>query len=137
RVIAESGLVYLRGTMMPATFALYTLGSANISAVSMANLGFSFAYFTDAKSLVMASMAHCSWITAAIKGRKKMVALSLGLAGLTAAVTSVLFTLYLGYETGAYNFQAFEFRTHPNILSYWVNQMQTYNPPDWKRLGFF
>lgn len=137
RVIAESGLVYLRGTIMPPTFALYTLGSANISPASMANLGFSFAYFTDAKSLAMASMAHCSWITAAIKGRKRMVALSLALAGLTAAVTSVVFTLYLGYETGAYNFQAFEFRTHPNILNYWVNQMQTFDPPDAKRLGFF
>ena len=133
RVIAESGLVYLRGSMMPPTFALYTLGSANIPAASMANFAFSFAYFTDAKSLAMASMAHCSWITAAIKGRKRMVAIALALAGITAAISSVVFTLYLGYETGAYNFRAFEFRTHPRIFDYWVRQMQTHNPPDWKR----
>ncbi|MDA0710925.1 MAG: hypothetical protein O3B73_12020 [bacterium] len=137
RVIAESGLVYLRGTIMPPTFALYVLGSANISQASMANLAFSFAYFTDAKSLAMASMAHCAWITAAIKGRKRLVAVSLVLAGVTAAVTSVAFTLYLGYETGAYNFNAFEFTTHASILNYWVAQMQTFDPPDWKRLGFF
>ena len=137
RVIAESGLVYLRGSMMPPTFALYTLGSANIPAASMANFAFSFAYFTDAKSLAMASMAHCSWITAAIKGRKRMVAIALVLAGIAAAVSSVAFTLYLGYETGAYNFRAFEFRTHPRIFDYWIRQMQTFNPPDWKRIGFF
>ncbi len=137
RVIAESGLVYLRGTVMPPTFALYTLGSSHISPASMANLAFSFAYFTDAKSLAMASMAHCSWITARIRGTKHLVAAALALAGFVAAITSVSFTLYLGYQTGAYNFNAFEFNTHSSIFNYWVNQMQTFDPPDWKRLGFF
>ena len=89
---------------MPPTFALYTLGSANIPPASMANLAFLFADLTDAKSLAMASMAHCSWITAAIRGRKRMVALSLVLAGIAAAVSSVAFTLYLGYETVFHHF---------------------------------
>ena len=40
-----------------------------------------------------------------IKGRKRMVAIALALAGITAAISSVVFTLYLGYETGAYNFR--------------------------------
>jgi hypothetical protein len=53
------------------------------------------------------------------------------------ALTSVLTTLHLGYSHGAYNFNAFEFQTHPGIFNYYVNQMQTALPPDWKRLGFF
>ena len=56
-----------------------------------------------------------------------MVAIALVLAGITAAISSVAFTLYLGYETGAYNFRAFEFRTHPRIFDYWIRQMQTFN----------
>ena len=49
----------------------------------------------------------------------------------------MVFTLYLGYEHGAYNFRAFEFRAHPNIFNYYVRQMETSLPPDWKRLGFY
>ena len=137
RIVAESGLVYLRGTVMPPIFALYALGSAAIPPASMATFGFSFAYFTDAKSLAMTSTAHCARIAAAVRGNKRPVALSLATAGLAGVLTSVLFTLYLGYEQGAYNFNAFEFRTHPHIFSYWVKQMQTVSPPDWARLGFF
>ena len=52
-------------------------------------------------------------------------------------MTSVAFTLHLGYEYGAYNFKAFEFRTHPNIFNYYLRQMETAVGPDWKRLGFY
>ena len=137
RVIAETGLVYLRGSIMPPSFALFSIGSSAIRPQSMATLAYSFAYFTDAKSLAMASAAHISWITAAVRGSKKPVAVSLAIAGLVAAATSIAFTLYLGYEHGAYNFRAFEFRTHPRIFNYYIKQMETALPPDLKRLGFF
>ena len=137
RVIAETGLVYLRGSIMPPSFALFTVGSAAIRPSTMVTFANSFGYFTDAKSLAMASSAHISWLAAAVRGSKKPFAGALVVAGLTAAVTSIAFTLYLGYEHGAYNFRAFEFRTHPNIFNYYVRQMETYLPPDWKRLGFY
>ena len=137
KIIAESGLVYLRGTLMPPTFALYAVGSASIPPASMATFAFSFAYFTDAKSLAMSSAAHCARITAAVRGNKRPVLLALAGAGAAGALTSVLMTLHLGYARGAYNFNAFELQTHPGIFNYYVNQMQTALPPDWKRLGFF
>jgi hypothetical protein len=137
RVIAETGLVYLRGSVMPPSFALFSIGSASISPTTMTTFANSFAYFTDAKSLAMASSAHISWLAASVKGSKKPFAAALALAGVLAAVTSVAFTLYLGYEHGAYNFRAFEFRAHPNIFNYYVRQMDTSLPPDWNRLGFY
>jgi hypothetical protein len=137
RVIAETGLVYLRGSVMPPSFALFTVGSASMRASSMVAFANSFAYFTDAKSLAMGSSVHISWLAAAVKGSKKPFAAALAGAGVVAAVTSVAFTLYLGYEHGAYNFRAFEFRTHPGILNYYVKQMDTSLPPDWKRLSFY
>ena len=137
RVIAETGLVYLRGSVMPPSFALFTVGSASIRASSMVTFANSFAYFTDAKSLVMASSAHISWLAASVKGSKKPFAGALTIAGIVAAVTSVAFTLYLGYEHGAYNFRAFEFRTHPNIFNYYIRQMDLSLGPDLKRLGFY
>jgi hypothetical protein len=137
RVMAETGLVYLRGTVMPPSFALFTIGSASIRPASMATLAYSFAYFTDAKSLVMASSAHIARITAAVRGSKKPLTAALAFAGLVAALTSVAFTLHLGYEYGAYNFKAFEFRTHPGIFDYYLNQMETAVGPDWQRLGFY
>ncbi len=137
RVIAETGLVYLRGSVMPPSFALFTVGSASMRPSTLVTFANSFAYFTDAKSLATASSAHISWLAAAVKGSKKPFAGALTIAGLVAAVTSVVFTLYLGYEHGAYNFRAFEFRAHPNIFNYYVRQMETSLPPDWKRLGFY
>jgi hypothetical protein len=137
RVIAETGLVYLRGSVMPPSFALFTVGSASIRSSTMVTFANSFAYFTDAKSLAMASSTHISWLAAAVRGSKKPFAGALAIAGVSAAVVSVVFTLYLGYEHGAYNFRAFEFRTHPNIFNYYVRQMETGLPPDWKRLGFY
>ncbi len=137
RVMAETGLVYLRGTVMPPSFALFSVGSAAIRPASMATFAYSFGYFTDAKSLVMASSAHIARLTAAVRGSKKPITAALTFAGLAAAVTSVAFTLHLGYEYGAYNFRAFEFRTHPNIFNYYLRQMETALGPDWERLGFY
>lgn len=137
RVIAETGLVYIRGTVMPPSFALFTIGSASIPPATMVTFASSFAYFTDAKSLAMATSAHIAWVTAAVKGQKQRILLALAAAGVVGALTSVIFTLYLGYEHGAYNFRAFEFRTHPHIFTYYVKQMETANPPDIARLGFY
>ena len=137
RVIAETGLVYLRGSVMPPTFALFSLGSGAIGPSSMVTFANSFAYFTDAKSLATASSVHICWLAAAVRGSKKAFTGALLAAGAAAAVTSVAFTLYLGYEHGAYNFRAFEFRTHPHIFTYFVRKSEESLPPDWWRLAFY
>jgi len=137
RVIAETGLVYLRGSVMPPSFALFSVGSKAMRPPTLVTFANSFGYFTDAKSLAAASAAHISWLAAAVKGSKKPLAGALTLAGLVAAVTSVVFTLYLGYEHGAYNFKAFEFRTHPHIFDRYIRHMEASLGPDLKRLGFY
>ena len=58
RVIAETGLVYLRGSIMPPSFALFTVGSAAIRPSTMVTFANSFGYFPDAKSLrIMLSLS--------------------------------------------------------------------------------
>jgi len=137
RIVAESGLVYLRGTMMPPTFALFAVGSARISPRTMATFAHSYGYFTDAKSLAMSSTAHCAKIASVVRGNKKPFVFSLAAAGLAAVITSVAFTMYLAYQTGAYNFGAFEFSTHPMIFDYFVNKTKTSLSPDWVRMAFY
>lgn len=137
KIIAESGLVYLRGPLTAQAFTWHALGATALAGPSAAILGLSFAFFCDAKGFVMPSLVHIAKVSGNIKQRKKQISVIVGLAVLMGFVAATWYVIYEGYNFGAYNFGATSFNS--SNISIW-NQVvsRTRNPfgPDWRRISF-
>ena len=106
----EGGLILLRGPMITQHFTAYTLGVPTISSQSMTALADSYAWFCDIKSFFMPAVAHASKLSDALKLNRNTILVSVGLALVTGVLTSMYYTLYMGYAEGAYNYGDWIFR---------------------------
>ena len=110
RIVIEGGLVFLRGPMIAQHFTAYTLGVSGISPQSMTALAVSYAWFCDIKSFFMPAVAHASKLGDALKLNRRTILCSVGLALVAGVVTSMYYTLSMGYAEGAYNYGDWIFR---------------------------
>ena len=138
RIVAESGLVYLRTSMAAQSLAIHTLGSMNISPFSMAAIAVSYAFVCDGKAYVMPGVAHIGKLSASMRGSPRALAGVVFFATLMSAALSVAFTIWLAYQYGANNFHQWQFRSgNIHFYSQIVSKMRSPAPPNWGKLGFF
>lgn len=137
RIVVEGGLVFLRGPIIPQSFTVYTLGSANLSPHSLTALGFSYAWFCDIIATFMPNGANAAKIGHALRISKRAMFWSIALALLVGFGISLWYTLYLGYQTGAYNFGEHVFTRGGDIpFDNIVSKMKNSFPTDWRRMSF-
>ena len=137
RIVIESGLVFLRGPLIPQSFTIHTLGSSSISGPSMTALAFSYAWVCDLKSFFMPAAAHATKLSDEMKLKKEAVLLAIGISIMLGLFVSILYTLHIGYHHGAYNFGGHIFRGGCTIpFESIVNKMLNPFGPDWRRLFF-
>ncbi len=137
RLVAEGGLVYIRGPQVPQVTTTYILGSRAISPVSMTVLALSYAVIVEIKAHFISSAAHAAKLADAIKLRKKEVLLAICIALAVSICVSVWYTLSMGYQHGAYNYGRWMFRggatiPYENSVADMINPYGT----DWRRLLF-
>ncbi|MBM3264936.1 MAG: hypothetical protein FJY97_16120 [candidate division Zixibacteria bacterium] len=124
RVVAEAGLINLDLPYNAHDFTVFSYGSANVSKLDLTLLTLSQTFCRNWRTLGMNAMAHLARvgdeIGVARKGMLPVMILALAAAG----VTSVVYTLYLGYHSpGADQFTG-EFgnaRTGWSTLATWIN----------------
>jgi len=138
RIVAEGGLAFARGPMVAQTFTSFVLGSSSISHQSMTSLAVSYAGFCEIKNSFMPAFAHCARLSDALKAHRRSVAWAVALAVLGAAAVSVPWTVYLGYQHGAYNFETWIF-SYGGLkpYEYVVQKMRNPFDVDAGRLAFF
>lgn len=110
RIVSEVGLVFVSMPVGVQSFVISTVGSQNLSPSSMTTLAFSNAIYSYGKGLFMPAVTHGAKIadTCPSTDRRRVLwALLLAFGGGT--IASIIFTLYLGYSYGAYNFNDFPF----------------------------
>ena len=136
RIVIEGGLVFLRGPMIAQHLTTYSLGVSSISPASMAALAVSYAWFCDIKSFFMPAVAHAAKLSDALRMRPRSVAVAVAAALVLGVGTSLTYTLWIGYEHGAYNFGDWIFRggaeTPYNAI---INKMRNPFDTGWLRLG--
>lgn len=110
RIVAEGGLVYLRGPIVPQIFVAYALGPSAISASSLVGLAFTYAWIGDLKVILMPYLFHSVKIGETLKLHRKTVYRAIIITLVAAGVTAIWYTLYLGYQHGAYNYGRYAFR---------------------------
>lgn len=138
RIVAESGLVYLRAPITPQSFVFYSVGIAHMAPATATSLGLSYCHFGLGNTFVMSQFAHIARLAAplGLKGRNVLVATALAVA--IGLATSICYTIHLGYEHGAYNFGVYTFRYgNQTIFNNLVSKMKNPFGVDWARLAFF
>ena len=105
RVVAETGLVSLD---LPASSAnevtVQFVGSANISPETLTTMWLSQTYSRNWRTLGMVSIAHCAKVGDQTGGLGRGVFGAITLALGLSFLTSVVYTMYLGYDGGASQF---------------------------------
>ena len=138
RIVAESGLLYVRGPISAQVFSLYLIGSGTFGPASVTAMGLTYTTVSQGRGLFMPALTQIARLRDFVAGNRRHVLWAIVLAFVVAIVTSLVTTLYLGYTYGTQNFTTWHIRagglwvfddTAAKILSPFYT--------DWKRLQFF
>ena len=137
RIVAESGLIYVRGPISAQSLGCYVLGADALSPASLTTLAFTYTLIANGRALFMTGLVHAARIGQMLKANKRWLALAVCLGVLVGTLVSVAVTIHLGYQHGAANFQDAPFSgLSRSIFQDTVKKMKNPFPTSWERLGF-
>ena len=137
RVIAQTGLVYMRSPMTPPLFVLGALGTIGVPPQGLVGMVGTYSLVVNGRAPLMPGIFHMSWIGAKIgkKGRRMFTAMAIGL--ICAYVVGAAYIIYISYTHGAATFHAAPYTTHgPQIYDAIIKKMQARTDIDFERLMF-
>jgi len=139
KIVAQSGLVYVRGTMTAQNFTLHSLGTLRLGPQNLVSLAMTFTFIFDGNPYFFPSLSHSARIAGRLpRLNKRAFAAVLVATFVVAFLFSVAYTLYLGYTVGAYNSGAWTLTgSHSFIYNALIAKMRDPKPPDVGRLTFF
>ncbi|HCR16874.1 MAG TPA: hypothetical protein DIU35_05270 [Candidatus Latescibacteria bacterium] len=139
RIVSDVGLVFVSMPVGAQRFVTSALGSQNLSGSSLTVLAFTNTIQAYGKGLFMPSVTHSAKIADSCprSGRRGLLA-GIFLAFAIGSTVSILYTLQLGYQYGAYNFNDFPFTRYSKAgFSSVLAQMRNPEPVDQFQLSLF
>ncbi len=103
KLIAQTGLVYLMGTVRPQIFSTCALGTTAWSGSTWAAMTLTYTFSCDGNPYLMPNISHAARITRSLKGSKRGMFWLLFSAAVVTFLFAVWYTLYMGYTEGASN----------------------------------
>jgi len=138
RVVVEGGLLFVRAPMIPQTFVIYGLGSANVEPQSLISMAISYSWLHELKGFFMPASAHAAKLADDLPRNKRWImTYCVLIAAVVGMAVSFAYTIYIGYERGALNFSRWIFAYGcqvPYVEA--VNAMRAKAPPDLSRWMF-
>ena len=137
RIVAESGLIYVRGPLSAQSFAIYLVGADAVSPPSLTALAFTYTLIANGRALFAPAFAHVARLGESMKvnRRKLLTVVLIGLA--VGTLVSIAITLKLGYQYGAYNFRDAPFSgLSRSVFRDTVSKMRSPFPRSWERITF-
>ncbi|MEE2709060.1 MAG: DUF6785 family protein [Gemmatimonadota bacterium] len=117
RIVAEAGVVLLDFPLIAHDFAISIVGSSKMTASSLTVMGVANPFVRNWRTFGMTTMAHIAKISDDILGEKRRLFGVACLSLLVSIVTSIGYTIYLGYATiGASNFGEWGFTDGKRFL---------------------
>jgi hypothetical protein len=105
RIIAQTGMAFLDLPVNAHHFTILTLGTAHIDPQSLTALGLASAYARNWRGMGIGTIAQSDKVMSDLQQKKQGLFGLMTLTFLISLLTSILFTIYIGYTTiGAYNF---------------------------------
>ena len=143
RIIVESGLVFLRGTLTAQAFVWHVLGVTGMGPFGATALGLTYTFFCDAKTFGITALAHVPRLSLAMESKNRRALVPVVLVGcLLGAATVIGFTLYQGYHVvGSYNFGVVSFNgSSDSAVGIWTHTSNRIGGnvlgTDWRRIRF-
>ncbi len=138
RIVSETGLAYMRTSLAEQYAAIYTLGTRNLSPTSLTGLSLTYTLVSQGKGLFMTPFVHVARLADLIRGHRRRLVPALALVILVGIVADVLFTIHLGYKTGAFNFNVWPF-SRAGLLAYsaTASQIRAAFDTSWERMAVF
>ena len=103
RIISETGLPIIKATMIPAGFAVSTVGVPALGVKGMVATGYTMVWCGDLLVFMMAPLANGLKLASETGGNRRRLFWGVLAAMLVALVASVWFTVELAYEHGSMN----------------------------------
>jgi hypothetical protein len=116
RIVAESGLMYARMPITPQSVTFYTIGISNMEATSSAALALSYSTFGLGNTFGASTLAHIARLGAELRLKTRSLFAVTIFALVLSLLVSAVFTLYLGYSHGAYNFNVYTFSAGNQVV---------------------
>ncbi|HID95477.1 MAG TPA: hypothetical protein EYP53_05395 [Candidatus Latescibacteria bacterium] len=136
RLVAETGMIYVRAPLTAQSFTQFALGTSSLSAPTMTAIAFSYALIADTKCLTMPAFGHVGKIADAIK-QKRRILLAVSISLLVSIGVSIWYTLYLGYTHGTLSYGNWIFNGGNRVpFDMMVAKMRNPFGTDWSRLSF-
>ncbi|HCR16519.1 MAG TPA: hypothetical protein DIU35_03465 [Candidatus Latescibacteria bacterium] len=107
KMVAEIGLLYTPSTLVAEGFVVATMGTANMTPGSVTVLAFSQNMVCYNKGMVMPPLVHVTRLSDYLERGRGMLLLAAFGALVVSYLVSVVYTLWLGYGEGAFNFNAY------------------------------
>jgi len=136
KLMAETGMIYVRAPLTAQSFTQFTLGTASLSPPTMTAIAFSYALIADTKCLVFPAFGHIAKLADTIKN-KRGILLAVAISLMVSVGVSIWYSLYLGYNHGVQSYGNWIF--YPgNRVSFDMMVAKLRNPygTDWGRLSF-
>ena len=109
KMVAEIGLPYTPTTLQAEGFVVAAVGTENMSPGSVTVLAFSQNLHCYGKGMVLPPLTNIIRISDFIRYNTRRLLLAVVAAFAVSYAVSVVYTLWLGYSGGAYNFNAYPF----------------------------
>jgi hypothetical protein len=137
RVIAQTGLVYMRSPLTPPAFVLGICGTLGVPPSAVVGMVGAYSVVVNGRAPLMPGIFHMAYLGAKIgkRGRRMMLAVAIGLV--TAYVVGTIYMIYISYQQGASTLGGIPFRIHgPQIYDAIIKKMQARTEMDPGRLMF-
>jgi len=136
RIIAQTGLAFMDLPVNAHHFTISFLGSGNLSPQSLTTLGLASAYARNWRGMGFGTIAQSDKLLSDMLHTKRGFFALMALTFLVGILTSVLYTIYIGYTmTGAYNFGTRDAFGGINESYYddivrWIRNADQFKPPE-------
>jgi hypothetical protein len=116
KMVAEMGLPYTPTTLGAEGFVVALVGTENMSPGRVTTLAFAQNLHGYGKGMVLPPLVHVIRIGDFIRSNTRKLIWAVGLAFAVSYLVPTMFTLWLGYRGGAYNFNAYPFSYYSRII---------------------
>jgi hypothetical protein len=137
RCVIDAGLVFVRGPIIPQNFVIRALGDHLISnGAAMTSMAFSYALICDPICTFLPFSANGAKLSHEMGIKRGSLSFVIIFSVALGVVGSILYSIYLGYREGAYNFAEWAFGRGAVVpFENIVNKMRSPFGPNWDRLG--
>jgi len=132
KFLAESGLVYLGWPFSAHQFAVFTIGSANLTPKCL-----TAAALSDARGIFgIVGFVHIAKLADSMRMNKRSIAKITCLSVFVGCIVAVVFAIYMGYTYGAYNTGHWTYvRGNQYVYTRLVKKLTTPVPIDWAKMS--